>query len=120
MAETASRAESAERKANKLESEANAAKLERLISDGISAGQIKPAQTEWARTQSFASLKSYLKATPPMFSPREKPAIQSFEPTEESGKDGLTDAERKICALTGTTAESYLKQKSNGLSKAGN
>lgn len=122
MAETASRAEAAERKIAKLEADAESAKLEKVITEGVAAGQLKPAQLEWARTQSMASLKAYLKATPPMFAPREQPALQDIKAaaTEEPGKDGLTDAERKICALTGTTAESYLKQKTLGLAKVGN
>ena len=122
MAETASRAEAAERKIAKLEADAESAKLEKVITEGVAAGQLKPAQLEWARTQSMASLKAYLKATPPMFAPREQPALQptNAAATDEVGKDGLTDAERKICALTGTTAESYLKQKTLGLAKVGN
>lgn len=120
MAQTAARAEAAERKANALEAKANAAELERLIGEAVAAGQLKPAQMDWARTQSHASLTAYLKSTPPMYSPREKPAIQTQEiVSEEKDKDGLTASERKICEITGVSAKSYLENKAAGLKKFG-
>ena len=124
MAETASRAKFAEAEAKKLREEADSAKLEKLITEGVAAGQIKPAQVEWARTQSHTSLKSYLAATPPMFVPREVAAVQHTEATpnvpESPDSDGLTATERKICEVTGITAEAYKKQKALGLPKVRN
>lgn len=124
MAETANRAKFAEAEAKKLREEADSAKLEKLITEGVAAGQIKPAQVEWARTQSHTSLKAYLAATPAMFVPRELAAVQQHTTVdaapEATDSDGLTETERKICSITGITGEAYKKQKALGLPKRNN
>ncbi len=81
---------------------------EALIASMVAAGQLKPAQLDWAKTQSIASLKSYAKATPAMFAPRATP-LRSAEESPDS--DGLTAIERDVCAKTGMSVETYKKQR---------
>jgi signal peptide peptidase SppA len=119
MHETAQLAASSAQKIAKLEATAKAAKLSAMIKEGMSAGKIKPAQLAWARTQSTASLKAYLDATPASFAPRslDPSGGHSEDASEEapSAADGLTDFERKLCAEQGITIEVYKKQRaSNG------
>ncbi len=106
----ANTAEIAKLKAAALETSRDA-----LIGAGMTAGQIKPAQLAWAKKQSLATLKSYLEATPVMFSPR-APAMPGAEASEPAtsdvpGPDGLSATEIKICEMTGVSHESYKKHR---------
>ncbi len=96
----------------KLKASAVAKDREALITSMTAAGQLKPAQFDWAKTQSIASLKSYAKATPAMFAPRPAP-MQSGDASQEAGEapspDGLSKFERKLCAEQGISVESYKK-----------
>ncbi len=113
-------AANAEKIAN-LEAAAKASQVSALVTEGVSAGKIKPAQLAWAKTLSLKDLKAYLAATPALFSPRQAPpeTEKSAEATEEVDADGLTASEKKICQMSGVTFESYKKQKALGLPKIG-
>ncbi len=95
----------------KLKADASRAKVSAMVSEGVAAGKIKPAQLAWAKTQSVAQLKAYLDATPAMFSPRPAPMPGASEQTggELADTDGLTAFERKLCAEQGISIESYKK-----------
>lgn len=114
MHEAATAAQQATERVAALEAATAAAQRDALITSMVSAGQLKPSQLDWAKTQSIKSLRSYAKATPAMFAPR--PAPLPGEATEASGgevagDDGLTATERKICEMTGVSVESYKKQR---------
>lgn len=90
-----------------------------LIASGMREGKLTPGQRAWAKTQSIASLKAYLETTAPRFSPRPAPMpgaeLQQAQPTEmgDDARDaeGVTSKEREICRITGTSIESFKKQR---------
>lgn len=93
----------------KLKDAALASERKAIIASMVSAGQLKPAQLEWAETQSIKSLKSYAKATPAMFSPR--PASMHADTESPADSDGLTAAERHIIKATGISVDVYKAQR---------
>ncbi len=101
----------------RLEADAVETKREDVIRAGVAAGQLKPSQIAWAKTQSIKSIKSYLAATPATFAPRQ-PNPGASDVTEHAsgeavGSDGLSDFERKLCAEQGISPEAF-KKVSNG------
>lgn len=100
----------------KLKDSAVASERKALITSMVSAGQLKPAQLAWAETQTVASLKSYAKHTPAMFSPRQVAVDESVHHAsgDVRGEDGLTDFERKLCAEQGVKPETYKAQRDGG------
>jgi signal peptide peptidase SppA len=53
-------------KVARLEADAEADKVSALVASGIRAGKIAPSQKAWAKSQTPASLKAYLDASPKM------------------------------------------------------
>jgi ClpP class serine protease len=98
----------------RLKADAARTRLNAMVSEGVAAGKIKPAQLAWAKTQTVASLKSYLEATPAMFQPRAKETLESPSGSADTGAvgpDGVTDFERALCAEQGVKVEAYVKQR---------
>lgn len=114
MHEQAQLAAQASERIAKLEAAASAAKRSALVTEMMSAGQIKPAQREWAEGQSIKSLRAFQKATPAMFAPRPAPVHEEHASAESPDTDGLTAFERKLCTEQGITAESYKKARDAG------
>lgn len=111
MHEQATSAQEALDRVARLEADAARVKKDALIASMMSAGQLKPAQIEWAKGQSVKSLEAYAKVTPAMFAPRPPPtlALEESSPAEAPDADGVTAFERKLCAEQGISIESYKK-----------
>jgi hypothetical protein len=98
----------------RLKADAARTKLNAMVSEGVAAGKIKPAQLAWAKTQTVASLKSYLEATPAIFQPRAPQNLEAPSGSADTGAvgpDGVTDFERALCAEQGVKVEAYVKQR---------
>ncbi len=99
----------------KLKADAVKAKVDSLVAEGVTAGKIKPAQLAWAKTLSLKDLKAYLAATPALFNARQPAVQQVTEESEETGSNGLTETETKLCQMTGVSVEDYKARKASGV-----
>ena len=91
MAAQTAHAASLQSRLDKLEADAKASKLSALISGGMKAGKLAPAQKAWALTQSPESLKAFLDAAPAMVRTVDTAA------TEPAELDALTPEEKAMC-----------------------
>ena len=83
--------------------------VEKVVSDAKSAGKVTPALEPWARqlaSKDMDGFKAFLKSAPVLVSP----GREHLTPAE-TGKDGLTEAERQMCASTGIDPAKFAEQK---------
>ena len=96
---------------NKLEAERNREKAEEAVEKAMQAGKIAPASKDWAiayASKNPEDFASFVESQPQIINPSDQ---RSGRTAPQSGGEGLTEAEKAICAMTGQSEADFLKAK---------
>lgn len=94
-----------------LQAEVGAAKLEKVVADGLAAGKLTPATEAWARElgkSNLAQLSAFIDAAPVVVKPGE---TQTGGKGQGGGDKQLSAAELAVCSAQGVDPADFLKTK---------
>ena len=83
--------------------------VEKLVSEAKDAGKVSPAMEGWARqlaAKDIGAFKDFLKSAPVFVAPGREHLVPA-----ETGKDGLTAAERQMCSAMGIDPAKFAETK---------